>query len=440
MPEAEIASRNIETGRYGQRRCLHVVVVDEELPYPTNTGKRIRTLNLLVRLARRHHITLMTRRNLRAEEMAPASAYLRDRGIEPVVVDSALPPRSVLAGGIGFHARLAANLLSPRPYVVDVNDSPALRQAVRSYDCEHRVDLWQCEWTPYAEALRDIGPDRKLIVAHNIESLIWKRYLETASGAARRWYIGVQYRKFAAYERRVFRGVRSVVAVSEPDAALARSEFGAPRVSVVENGVDTRYFQFGASERVPGLVLFLGSLDWRPNLDAVDQLLNVIFPAVRAEGPSARLCLVGRNPPGSLRQRASTMPGVELHADVPDVRPFLARAAVMVVPLRIGGGSRLKILEAMAAGTPVISTRIGAEGLDVRDGEHLVLVEDCSAMARAVLDHGRNPAALERMVRAGRRLVEDHYDWDVLAERLEAVWHEAASVAPAVTDSEPALA
>src|SRR5207248_7650671 len=116
------------------------------------------------------------------------------------------------------------------------------------------------------------------------------------------------------------------------------------------------------------------SLEWRPNLDAVRLLLDRTLPAVRAAEPDVRLSIVGRRPPAWLVQRARTEPGVELHADVPDVRPHLARAAVLAVPLRIGGGSRLKILEALGCGVPVVSTRVGAEGLDLRDGEHLTVV------------------------------------------------------------------
>ena len=149
----------------------------------------------------------------------------------------------------------------------------------------------------------------------------------------RRWYIGLQWRKYETFEQRAFQQVDRVVAVSPEDAASIREHFGARSVDVVENGVDTEYFQPVFSGRVPCRILFLGSLDWRPNLDAVEQLLSRIFPAVRAHEPAARLCLVGRNPPDSLQQRVATTPGLELHADVPDVRPFLAQAALMVVPL-----------------------------------------------------------------------------------------------------------
>lgn len=172
----------------------------------------------------------------------------------------------------------------------------------------------------------------------------------------------------------------------------------------------------------------MGSLDWRPNLDAVDQLLGRIFPAVRAESPDASLCLVGRNPPASLWRRVGATPGAELHANVADVRPYLARAAVMVVPLRIGGGSRLKILEAFAAGLPVVSTRIGAEGLAVGDDEHLILAETSDDIAAALLHRVPTGDALLRMTRQARQLVESRYEWDILADQLDAILRDTAAV------------
>jgi glycosyltransferase involved in cell wall biosynthesis len=263
-------------------------------------------------------------------------------------------------------------------------------------------------------------------MAHNVESQIWQRYFENEVNPLKRWYIGRQWRKFERFERRVFQAVDEVVAVSSQDADVMRDHFGARSVDVVENGVDTDYFRPGQSQRDPTRILFLGSLDWRPNLDAADQLLSVIFPSVLAEEPAARLCLVGRNPPENLRRRVENTPGVDLYANVADVRPFLANSALMVVPLRIGGGSRLKILEAFAAGLPVISTWIGAEGLRVQDGRHLIAVESVDFLAAEVVASLRNPAPGLARAETARRLVESEYDWEILANRLECVWMQTS--------------
>jgi len=403
--------------------ALRVVMVDEELPYPPTSGKRIRTLNLTLRLARRHRLTYVCHRNADAEEARQAADFFAENGIETIVVDRAVPTKS----GPRFYLRLAANLLSPLPYSVATHNSRALRQALAELARKQRVDVWHCEWTPYAEMLGGIAAERRVVMAHNVESVIWQRYYETENNPLSRWYIGRQWRKFQRFERRVLGAVERTVAVSDTDAQRFRTDFGVSRVDVVENGVDTEYFQPQARRREPGHLLFLGSLDWRPNLDGVSLLLERVFPAVRAAEPSATLCLVGRNPPGSLRQQVLRTSGAELHGSVPDVRPYLADCGLLVVPLRIGGGSRLKILEALASGTPVVSTRVGAEGLCLEAGQDLTVVEDIDDLAGALIQAIRHPEAIQAEAERGREKVLEHYDWDQLAERLERVWQQCAA-------------
>jgi glycosyltransferase involved in cell wall biosynthesis len=399
-------------------RRLHVVVVDEELPYPMNSGKRLRTLNLLLRLARRHRIAYLCHRNADPDETRCAETFFADHGIETLVVNRSVPRKS----GPLFYARLAANLLSPLPYSVATHRSAALREAVAAYAARHDVDLWQCEWTPYVTALGAKPTARRLVMAHNVESQIWQRYHDTEGNPLKRWYIGQQWRKFERFERDAYSAADCTIAVSAEDATTIREGFGGRRVEVVDNGVDTTFFQPTGEERCAGQILFLGALDWRPNLDAVRTLLDVVFPAVRAQEASARLVLVGRNPPGWLHTQVAGMPGVELHGNVADVRPFLARSAVLAVPLRIGGGSRLKILEALACGLPVVSTRVGAEGLCLEAGQHLTITDGTSGFAEVLLDCLRSPESARKQAERGRHQVLECYDWDTLAERLERVW------------------
>jgi glycosyltransferase involved in cell wall biosynthesis len=330
--------------------------------------------------------------------------------------------------GARFYARLAANLLSPLPYSVASHTSRALKQALLRQAASASVDVWHCEWTPYAEPLRAVSGPR-LIMAHNVESVIWQRYHETETSPFKRWYIGRQWRKYRDFERRAVREAELTVAVSEVDAERFRRDFGATRVEVVDNGVDTDYFRPQPVARDPHRLLFLGSLDWRPNLDGVEQLLRHVFPAVRAAEPGARLWVVGRNPPAALRREVAGLEGVELIANVPDVRPYLAGCGALVVPLRIGGGSRLKILEALAMNAPVVSTRIGAEGLDLAPAQHFTAVEDVREMAQAVIETIRGPREAQEQAERGRRQVLRLYDWGPLADRLERAWWHCAGVA-----------
>jgi glycosyltransferase involved in cell wall biosynthesis len=410
-------------------RPLRVAVLDEELPYPLTSGKRIRTFNLLKRLADRHRITLLCHRNPNRDEEAAGEAAFRSLGVETVIVDRTVPQKS----GPKFYARLAGNLLSPLPYSVSTHASPPLAAAVRELAASTPIDVWHCEWTPYAQVLRD-GLGAKLaatpwvVMAHNVESLIWERYAETETNAVKRWYVRQQWQKFEKFETWAYSSATMSVAVSPADAELMQKRFDVPEVEVVDNGVDTAYFTPQRDvERDPARILFLGSLDWRPNLDAVNLLLTDIFPKVKARVPNATLSLVGRHPPDWLKSRAAGVPGVRVFADVPDVRPFLATCGMLAVPLRIGGGSRLKILEALASGTPVVSTRIGAEGLNLTPGRDLIVTDGPGEMADAIVEGVRGYEELRDTAEEGRRKVLAQYDWGPLADKLDEVWWTATT-------------
>jgi glycosyltransferase involved in cell wall biosynthesis len=379
-------------------------------------------------------VTILCHKNPDHDEALASEEAMRALGIETVVVDRAVPPKS----GPGFYARLASNLLSPLPYSVATHASPALAEVVRNFAAENAVDVWHCEWTPYAQVLRDalgehLAEARWSVMAHNVESLIWQRYTETAENPVKRWYIRQQLRKFERFERWAYSNATAAIAVSREDAKLMRDEFGAIRVKVVENGVDVEYFKPQRDvERDPAQMLFMGSLDWRPNQDGAIQLLTEILPRVRAQVPHATAVLVGRRPPEWLRAKVAATPGAELHADVPDVRPFLARCGFLVVPLRIGGGSRLKILEALAAGTPVVSTRVGAEGLELTPEQDLLVADSPEELTEKALAAIQRPEELADTAESGRQQVLAHYSWDLLAERLNGVWNAVAGV-PALT-------
>jgi glycosyltransferase involved in cell wall biosynthesis len=400
-------------------KSLNVVVVNAEFPYPPTAGNRIRTLNLLSRLAKRHRITFIARRG-QPDETAQAVEFLGDQGFRTVVVDEPLPRKS----GPLFQARLALNLLSPLPYSVASHSGPRFRETVTEFGRNKAVDLWQAEWTPYIDAFAGLPEATRLVIAHNVESQIWQRYHETELHPLRRWYIGQQWRKFEAFERRAFAQANRIVAVSRQDAQIIRNQFGVRTVDVVDNGIDREYFSGTCGGGDPRRILFLGGFDWRPNLDAVSILLDQVFPRVRAVEPSALLSLVGRRPPESLLQKVRSLEGVELFADVPDVRPHLADSGVMVVPLRIGGGSRLKILEALATGLPVVSTRVGAEGLELEPGRHFLPADTVEDMVETLIEVIRHPDAARVQATSACQFVRDRYDWDMLADKLETIWME----------------
>ena len=410
---------------------MNVVIVNEHPPYPPNSGGRIRALNLMLRLAPRHRITCLCRTPASRDEAEAARGYLAERGVECIFAGE--PP--VRKGGARFCAGVAANLLSSQPYAVSAHNCPSFRRAIIEHAARHEVDLWQFEWLAYADALN--GQTRRLVMAHDVVATIWQRYYENEANPLKRWYIGRQWRKFERYERKLLSKVTGVVAVSDEDASAIRREYGVDRVEVVDNGIDSAYFAEVRPQRDPNTILYLGNMETGPNRDAAAFLLDRIFPRVQAAVPSARLIIAGKNPPAWIHERAATMRNVEVHADVPDVRPLLGTAGIMAVPIRIGSGSRLKILEALACGLPVVSTRIGAEGLSLTPWEHLAIADTDAGMAGILAKWMHDPEPALRMAENGRRLVLERYDWDALADRLNAVWHRCTEFPPETRSVRP---
>jgi glycosyltransferase involved in cell wall biosynthesis len=396
-----------------------VLVVDEALPHPPDSGKRIRTFELLRRLAREFEVALVHPE--RGDAPAASAAAVAAAGIRAVPVP--LPP--IRKAGPRFAWDLLRNLATSRPYMAMAHASRRVRRAVAEEAAARPPDLVHVEWTPLVVNVpAGLGP--VCVAAHNVEADLWERTVAAQRTAARRAYARVQAGKVARFERAALAAADAVLAVSEGDAARIRSFAPGPRVTVVRNGVDARAFAPDpAAARRPDEVLFVGSLDWRPNQDAVLWFLETAWPRVRAARPSAVLRVVGRAPPPSFVAAVAAAPGASVEASVPDVRPFVSRAAVAVVPLRVGGGSRLKICEALAMGTPVVSTTVGAEGLEIGDGA--AIADGAEALADAVLSALADPAAAAARAARGRARVLAAHDWDAIAPVQAAAWREAAA-------------
>jgi len=423
---------NSKSGRHQTglaSRSLRVLVLDEWIPYPPDSGKRVRTWNLLRRLARRHRVSLLCYGDSESE----AAHVVRSAGIALHTV----APLPELAGW-RLYWRLFGNLFSPNPYSVSKHDTRRFRDSLRRLLSENHFDLVHFEWTPYARFRDGIGSIPNLTMAHNIESQIWSRRARQSRTLIETAFFNLQARKMDSFERRVMRRADWVALVTELDAEQVRA-WGVQRTSLVENGVDVDQFVPLEGKCDSDEILFLAALDWYPNLDALDYLLEDIFPLVRQASPSARLRIVGRRPPAGLKERIARCPGVELVGEVADVRPFLARAAVVVVPLRIGGGSRIKILEALAMGKAVVSTSIGAEGLAVTDGVHLSLADAPSDFAGRTVGLLKSPEERLRLGENGRKLVVERYSWDQMAKALEWAWEELCGAGHACGVEAPSM-
>jgi glycosyltransferase involved in cell wall biosynthesis len=417
--------RPAEVSAEPKLRRLNVLVLDEWFPHPLDSGKRIRTWNLLRRLSPRHNIALICYSEITSESLALAGAA----GISLYAVDPLRDPAP-----LRLYVSLAGNLFSRYPYSVSKHFTQRYADTMDRLLNDVQFDLVHFEWTPYARFLEIARGLPSLIMAHNIESQIWQRRARHGSTFVHRSYFALQARKMKTFEQDVLRRADEVAAVTSLDAEQAR-QWGAQHVSVVENGVDLDEFRPPVEPVAPDEILCLGSLDWQPNLDAVDYLIDEILPHINARLPTAKLRIVGRRPPLELQNKVAAHAGIELIGEVPDVRPYFARGAVVVVPLRIGGGSRIKILESMAMGKAIVSTSVGAEGLAVTDGVHLLLADSPEDFARRTVELLQSPDLRATLGRNGRKLVEERYGWDCAAQVLESAWLRIAGAKALGADS-----
>jgi glycosyltransferase involved in cell wall biosynthesis len=254
---------------------------------------------------------------------------------------------------------------------------------------------------------------------HNVEAMIWRRHYEVQTNPIKKAYLYGQWRKMRAFEAAACRRFDQVVAVSREDSELMQSQYGISAVDDVPTGVDTAFFRpHGAERREPHNLVFTGSMDWLPNEDAIRYFTEQIMPLVKQEIEDVTLTVVGRNPYPALIDLSKRDPSIMVTGRVADVRPYMERAAAYIVPLRIGGGTRLKIYEAMAMEKPIVSTTVGAEGLPVRDGVELLLADSPATFAAAVVRVLTDEVVAERLSDAAAKLVREQFGWDRVATRF----------------------
>jgi glycosyltransferase involved in cell wall biosynthesis len=294
-----------------------------------------------------------------------------------------------------------------------------MQQAIDRLFAERDFDLVQLESTLLTPFHFPAGT-RIVVDEHNIDYETYARMHETESSPLRRAFYRDQERRFQRWEQRWWREVAACVATSEREAEIMRRHAPETLVAAVPNGVDVDYFRPDPSPVEPRTLVFNGVLDYRPNIDGVTFLVDEVLPLLRERFPDVRLTVVGRGPASEVR--ALERRGVEATGEVPDVRPYLRGAAVVVVPIRMGSGTRLKVVEALSLAKPVVSTTLGCEGVDVRDREHLLIGDTPQAFAAQVERLFDDAEAGERLGRAGRELMERQYSWEYAGRLLEEVY------------------
>jgi sugar transferase (PEP-CTERM/EpsH1 system associated) len=394
---------------------MRILWLKSDLLLPLDKGGKLRTWHLMRHLARRHAITYVAF----AEPGTPAAHVtgMQEAAARVETITRTDPPK----GSPRFYVDVATHLVDPLPYAVAKYRSRAFRRRVDALLAHERFDLIVCDFLVPAVNLRAALPCPAVIFTHNVESEIWRRHAETASSPLRRALYRAQYRRMLRFEARTLARFDGVLTVSAADRdTFQRIYPDAMRgpVHIVPTGVDVEFFDASPSAPASKELVFTGSMDWLPNEDAMLFFCREILPLVRAEEPDVRLSIVGRAPTPAVTQLASDA-GVVVTGRVDDVRPYMREAAVYIVPLRVGGGTRLKIFEAMAMGKAVVSTTVGAEGLPVTSGEHLLIADEPRTFARRIVSLIRDVARRRQLETAARALVERRYDWSAVAGDLE---------------------
>ena len=326
----------------------------------------------------------------------------------------------------GFYVELMLNLTSDLPYAIKKYESSAMREEIKKRVADKRFDVLVCDFlAPAANVPANIKCPTVLF-QHNVEAMIWKRHYEVQRSAPKKAYLFRQWKKMQAFEAKMCPQFDCVVAVSREDRELMQQEYGVENIYDVPTGVDTAFFRpSGRRSGKPHNLVFTGSMDWLPNEDAIRYFTEEIMPRIKKAVPGVTLTVVGRNPYPSLVELSKRDASVIVTGRVEDVRPFMEEAAVYIVPLRIGGGTRLKIYEAMAMEKAIVSTSVGAEGLPIVDGEEILLADTPESFAAAVVKLLLDENLAAEIGRRAADKVRQTFGWDKVAKSFAEICERA---------------
>lgn len=391
---------------------MKILWVKSDFLHPTTRGGQIRTLETVKRLHTKHEVHYVAYDNpTQPEGLKRAGEYCS----HAYPVQLTVPPRRSLA----FARQFVGNLFSSLPLSLSRYCSDAMREQIAQVRSSASFDRVVCDFLAPAP---NFGNLREVVLfQHNVETMIWRRHAENAVDPVRKFYFKAQAERMFHWERRMCLAAEKIIAVSPQDATAMRQLFDVTTCTSVPTGVDVEYFRRTDQSVAKADLVFVGSMDWMPNIDGVEYFVHDILPLIRQQMPECTVAVVGRSPSKTILALSEPDSKIHVTGTLPDVRPWLWGAKLSIVPLRIGGGTRLKIYESMAAGTTVVSTRIGAEGLDVEHPTNIRLADTPSEFAEQCImlmrrEHERTQVALNAL-----NLVSSRFSWDAVATEFENV-------------------
>jgi glycosyltransferase involved in cell wall biosynthesis len=401
---------------------MDILILAPEYPYPTNNGARRRILAFTRQLSAQHDVTLAAiKRRSKADVGKDESAS--DDLFRTIIVEV---KRSPLVAAM-------MSIFSNRTYREVKFWSPEYQRTVddllenKVYDVVFLNFLTMAMYIEKWLEKQEQGASRPILVLdqHNIDEVVWERHILRSGNVFRKAYAELQKRRIKRLQKKWFRRFDLILSVSPDDVHITeRYTDDQTDILLAPNGADLEYFlpqrRNGLSGTEPPIVVFGGAMDVAMNQDAAMWFTREILPIIQSEVPNARLMIVGRNPSSAI-ENLTQIPGVDIERDVPDIRDYYGRASVFVVPSRMGGGTKLKTLEAMAMALPIVSTTIGAQGIDVQDGRHLYVANDPKMFADRVVELLKDREKAQTMGNKARSHVRDRYGWTEIVAGVEAV-------------------
>jgi sugar transferase (PEP-CTERM/EpsH1 system associated) len=393
--------------------AMRILLLTQVVPYPPDSGPKIKTYHVLRYLAQRHEVHLVSFTRSEVERAQAQALCTLCRSVATV------PLRRARARDLGA---LLRSLTSGRPFLIERDESAAMRRAIAEVLDRHPIDAVHADQISMAQFAVDLPVPLRVLDEHNAVWTIVRRSAASEGWGPRRLLAEWEWRRLRAYETDMCRRFDRVTVVSDADAAALALAGPPEALDIIPIAIDTDDLAFTPRPAEARHVLSLATMFYPPNIEGVGWFARAVFPRIRQAHPATRFLIVGSRPPASIRRLATADSGIVVTGYVADLEPLLRQSAVLVAPLHAGSGMRVKILEAFARGIPVVSTTIGAEGIAVQPGEHLLIADDPADFAAAVSRLLARPSEAARLAAAGRRLVEQRYDWRTALRGLDRIY------------------
>jgi polysaccharide biosynthesis protein PslH len=396
---------------------MKILLLTQVLPYPPDSGPKVKTWNVIKYLAANHEVTLASFvRGDQSEEVKSLRKVCKAVHTVPI---ERRPWEDIFYMGLSF--------MTGKPFLMVRDDRREMRNLIDDLVKKNRFDVVHADQLNMAQyALRVPAPCRALD-AHNALWLLYRRLWETMSPGPKKWLLGRDWRLLKHYEGEMLRRFDTVLAVSEEDRAALQEAAGEPiKINIIPITVDTDEFVPVVRDPSAGRLLHIGTMYWPPNVDGVIWFIKEVLPLIHAKRPEVEFDVVGARPPQELLDQAAKSREVNVTGYVEDPTPYLRKAGAMVVPLRAGGGMRVKILNALAQGLPVVTTSIGCEGIDVEHGHQVMIADEPEDFAQAALRLLDDRVYANGLGKNGRNFIKTKHDYRVVCRKIDEAYKLAS--------------